>query len=131
MITLPQLSEIDTGSSKQINICRCAKRDDSEIIMLQTLKSFSEIPDFLGNNLDQYEVFKIETKNDVLAVYVVKHDQETDLTRFKKFFQRMVIEYTIEEEGYANREKTALYGTEPLDCGQCLFRHYFLKGWQF
>lgn len=72
MILLSQLTRLQNTSAEQIRVCICTKEDDTEIISMQTLKYFSEINKVYGKLAEQYKVFGIDTKNNILVVYVIE-----------------------------------------------------------
>lgn len=81
MITLEQALRLQNYKGKGVNVCFCSsEEDDFEKVGFASERTFSEIRDTLSEyNLNKLEVFRIDSKNDVITFYVLQKDTENGL----------------------------------------------------
>lgn len=71
IITLEELSEIKNDLGKGVQVLFCSsEKDGFEVIRRENFTSFEAIKDELVNRR-RYKVFRIDTLNDIICVYVV------------------------------------------------------------
>ena len=72
VITLEDLSEINNALGKGVRVAICSsEEDDFEVLKLKDFISFHGIKREFPN-IWRYKVFRIDTLNDLMCVYVVK-----------------------------------------------------------
>lgn len=70
IITLEKLSEIKNGLGKGVRVAFCSTdTDDFEVLRKEDFVSFKAIKKELENRC-RYRVFRIDTLNDLICVYV-------------------------------------------------------------
>lgn len=70
-ITLEQLSEIEMGLGKGVRVAFCSsEEDDFEVLRKEDFSSFKAIKKELANRW-RYKVFRIDTLDNFMCVYVV------------------------------------------------------------
>ena len=71
IITLEELSEIKNVLGKGVRVAFCSsEEDDFEVLRREDFVSFKAIKKELANRW-RYKVFRIDTLNDLMCVYVV------------------------------------------------------------
>lgn len=74
VITLKQLSRLQHGIGQGIRICVCDSEDsiEMEVLSKYDMDFFKEIPKVFSSTLYKWKVFRIDTCNDLMCVYVVE-----------------------------------------------------------
>lgn len=81
MITLDQALRLHNYKGKGVDVCFCSsEEDDFEKVGFASARTFSDMRDTLSEyNLNKLEVFRIDSKNDVITFYVLQKDTENGL----------------------------------------------------